>query len=186
MLPGLWGHGSGERVFSDKGTLKGVDASNALVLPGKKKKKSKAPPLSKKEKKPLTKKERKMLQRILDQKEKKSQVLACCLHIALHTGEQWGSVSLDMISEVGWSELSGMRDKFCVSNIQHSGHQPPVALEVLNWDSLSHLAMSRHTGGCCWHLVGLTTRDAVKQVAVHRTVKNSPAPNGASVETEKP
>uniref|UniRef100_A0A8W4FPX9 DEAH-box helicase 37 n=1 Tax=Sus scrofa TaxID=9823 RepID=A0A8W4FPX9_PIG len=57
----------------DKGTLKGVDASNALVLPGKKKKKSKAPPLSKKEKKPLTKKERKMLQRILDQKEKKSQ-----------------------------------------------------------------------------------------------------------------
>lgn len=59
--------------LEDKGTLKGVDASNALVLPGKKKKKTKAPPLSKKEKKPLTKKERKMLQRILDQKEKKSQ-----------------------------------------------------------------------------------------------------------------
>uniref|UniRef100_A0A667H3B6 DEAH-box helicase 37 n=1 Tax=Lynx canadensis TaxID=61383 RepID=A0A667H3B6_LYNCA len=55
------------------GTLKGVDASNALVLPGKKKKKPKAPPLAKKEKKPLTKKERKMLQKILDQKEKKSQ-----------------------------------------------------------------------------------------------------------------
>uniref|UniRef100_A0A452QI28 DEAH-box helicase 37 n=1 Tax=Ursus americanus TaxID=9643 RepID=A0A452QI28_URSAM len=54
-------------------TLKGVDASNALVLPGKKKKKPKAPPPSKKEKKPLTKKERKMLQKILEQKEKKSQ-----------------------------------------------------------------------------------------------------------------
>ncbi|XP_003461675.2 probable ATP-dependent RNA helicase DHX37 [Cavia porcellus] len=53
--------------------LKGVDASNALVLPGKKKKKSKAPPPSKKEKKPLTKKERKALQKILEQKEKKSQ-----------------------------------------------------------------------------------------------------------------
>ncbi|XP_037672932.1 probable ATP-dependent RNA helicase DHX37 isoform X2 [Choloepus didactylus] len=56
-----------------KGTLKGVDASNALVLPGKKKKKARAPPLSKKEKKPLTKKERKMLQKVLEQKEKKSQ-----------------------------------------------------------------------------------------------------------------
>uniref|UniRef100_A0A8C8XAF1 DEAH-box helicase 37 n=1 Tax=Panthera leo TaxID=9689 RepID=A0A8C8XAF1_PANLE len=65
--------GSGMCVFPDQGTLKGVDASNALVLPGKKKKKPKAPPLAKKEKKPLTKKERKMLQKILDQKEKKSQ-----------------------------------------------------------------------------------------------------------------
>ncbi|KAM6155291.1 putative ATP-dependent RNA helicase DHX37 [Rhynchocyon petersi] len=54
-------------------TLKGVDASNALILPGKKKKKAKAPPVSKKVKKPLTKKERKMLQRVLDQKEKKIQ-----------------------------------------------------------------------------------------------------------------
>ncbi|KAM6166718.1 putative ATP-dependent RNA helicase DHX37 [Erethizon dorsatum] len=53
--------------------LKGVDASNALVLPAKKKKKSKVPPPSKKEKKPLTKKERKALQKILEQKEKKSQ-----------------------------------------------------------------------------------------------------------------
>ncbi|TKC46656.1 hypothetical protein EI555_011304, partial [Monodon monoceros] len=59
--------------LEDKDTLKGVDASNALILPGKKKKKTKAPPLSKKQKKPLTKKERKMLQRILDQKEKKRQ-----------------------------------------------------------------------------------------------------------------
>ncbi|XP_011803965.1 PREDICTED: probable ATP-dependent RNA helicase DHX37 [Colobus angolensis palliatus] len=59
--------------LEDKDTLKGVDASNVLVLPGKKKKKTKAPPLSKKEKKPLTKKERKVLQKILEQKEKKSQ-----------------------------------------------------------------------------------------------------------------
>nr|XP_015099253.1 probable ATP-dependent RNA helicase DHX37 [Vicugna pacos] len=59
--------------LEDQGTLKGVDASNALVLPGKKRKKTRAPPLSKKEKKPLTKKQRKMLQRIVDQKEKKSQ-----------------------------------------------------------------------------------------------------------------
>uniref|UniRef100_A0A8C4M2Z9 DEAH-box helicase 37 n=1 Tax=Equus asinus asinus TaxID=83772 RepID=A0A8C4M2Z9_EQUAS len=57
-----------------KGTLKGVDASNALVLPGRRKKKTKAPPLSKKEKKPLTRKERKVLQKVLEQKEKKSQV----------------------------------------------------------------------------------------------------------------
>ncbi|KAK2102895.1 ATP-dependent RNA helicase dhx37, partial [Saguinus oedipus] len=56
-----------------KDTLKGVDASNPLVLPGKKKKKTKAPPLSQKQKKPLTKKERKVLQKILEQKEKKSQ-----------------------------------------------------------------------------------------------------------------
>ncbi|EPQ20295.1 Putative ATP-dependent RNA helicase DHX37 [Myotis brandtii] len=53
-------------------TLKGVDASNALVLPGKRKRKTKAPPLPK-AKRPLTKKERKALQRILEQKEKKSQ-----------------------------------------------------------------------------------------------------------------
>lgn len=61
-------------VFSDKDVLKGVDASNVLVLPGKRKKKTKAPPPSKKERKPLTKKERKVLQKVLDQKEKKSQV----------------------------------------------------------------------------------------------------------------
>nr|XP_026258795.1 probable ATP-dependent RNA helicase DHX37 [Urocitellus parryii] len=59
--------------LEDKDTLKGVDASNALVLPGRKKKTTKAPPLSRKEKKPLTKKERKVLQKILEQKEKKSQ-----------------------------------------------------------------------------------------------------------------
>lgn len=59
--------------LEDKDVLKGVDASNALVLPGKRKKKTKASPLSRKEKKPLTKKERKALQKILEQKEKKSQ-----------------------------------------------------------------------------------------------------------------
>ncbi|XP_015985342.2 probable ATP-dependent RNA helicase DHX37 isoform X2 [Rousettus aegyptiacus] len=58
--------------IEDRGTLKGVDESNVLVLPGKKKKKTKAPPLPKK-RKPLTKKERKVLQKILEQKEKKSQ-----------------------------------------------------------------------------------------------------------------
>lgn len=63
-----------QAVISDKDVLKGVDASNALVLPGKKKKKAKAPPPSKKQRKPLTKKERKVLEKVLEQKEKKSQV----------------------------------------------------------------------------------------------------------------
>lgn len=87
-----WGCGSDKPVLLDRGTLKGVDASNALVLPGKKKKKTKAPPPSKK-KKPLTKKERKMLQKILEQKEKKSQVhlLPCQgVHVALQTGQRRG------------------------------------------------------------------------------------------------
>lgn len=74
--------------------MKGVDASNALVLPGKKKKKTKAPPLPKK-KKPLTKKERKLLQRILEQKEKKGQVcpLRRGLNAALQIGERRGVLS---------------------------------------------------------------------------------------------
>uniref|UniRef100_G1SUG5 DEAH-box helicase 37 n=1 Tax=Oryctolagus cuniculus TaxID=9986 RepID=G1SUG5_RABIT len=58
--------------LEDKDTLKGVDASNALVLPGRKKKKTRAPP-PRKERKPLSRKERKALQRVLEQKEKKSQ-----------------------------------------------------------------------------------------------------------------
>ncbi|XP_062037940.1 probable ATP-dependent RNA helicase DHX37 isoform X1 [Lepus europaeus] len=58
--------------LEDKGTLKGVDESNALVLPGRKKKKTRAPP-PRKERKPLSRKERKALQRVLEQKEKKSQ-----------------------------------------------------------------------------------------------------------------
>lgn len=66
-------------LLSDKDVLKGVDASNALVLPGKRKKKAKAPPPSKKVRKPLMKKERKVLQKVLEQKEKKSQV---CLTVA--------------------------------------------------------------------------------------------------------
>lgn len=81
-------------VSSEKGTLKGIDGSNALVLPGKRKKKTKAPLLSKKNKKPLTKKERKVLQKILEQKEKKSQVRPPCqgLHTALPAGEGTGGL----------------------------------------------------------------------------------------------
>uniref|UniRef100_F7F3D3 Activating signal cointegrator 1 complex subunit 3 n=1 Tax=Ornithorhynchus anatinus TaxID=9258 RepID=F7F3D3_ORNAN len=58
-------------VIADKELLKGVDASNALVLPGKKEKKTKVTFQPKKERKPLTRKEKKVLQRILEQKEKK-------------------------------------------------------------------------------------------------------------------
>lgn len=87
--------------------MKGVDTSNALILPGKKKKKTKAPPLSKKEKKPLTKKERKMLQRILDQKEKKRQVCTLCLH-----GEGWVGVSVtpDVIPVAGLSDRTFQKE----------------------------------------------------------------------------
>lgn len=66
-----------------------MDASNALVLPAKKKKKTKAPPPSRKEKKPLTKKERKALQKILEQKEKKSQVRPA-VGVRTHTALQGG------------------------------------------------------------------------------------------------
>ncbi|XP_014388830.1 PREDICTED: probable ATP-dependent RNA helicase DHX37 [Myotis brandtii] len=69
----LTASGALDTLPGDRDTLKGVDASNALVLPGKRKRKTKAPPLPK-AKRPLTKKERKALQRILEQKEKKSQV----------------------------------------------------------------------------------------------------------------
>lgn len=79
-----------QAVFSDKDVLKGVDASNALVLPGKKKKKAKAPPPSKKERKPLTKKERKVLQKVLEQKEKKSQVRLAVASLPQHC-RSWGS-----------------------------------------------------------------------------------------------
>ncbi|XP_054568676.1 probable ATP-dependent RNA helicase DHX37 [Eptesicus fuscus] len=58
--------------LEDRDTLKGVDASNALVLPGRRKRKTQAPPPPK-AKRPLTKKERKALQRVLEQKEKKSE-----------------------------------------------------------------------------------------------------------------
>ncbi|NXQ26153.1 DHX37 helicase, partial [Alaudala cheleensis] len=57
----------------DGATLKGIDASNALVLPAKKAKKRKAVSVEKQHKKPLSKKQKKNLQKVLEQKEKKSQ-----------------------------------------------------------------------------------------------------------------
>ncbi|XP_028271001.1 putative ATP-dependent RNA helicase DHX37 [Parambassis ranga] len=59
--------------LQDGDKLKGVDESNALVLPANKakKKKSTLPPSS--TKKPLTKKQRKELQKVLERKEKKAQ-----------------------------------------------------------------------------------------------------------------
>lgn len=62
-------------LFSlDGGRLKGVDESNALVLPANKAKKKKASLTPVSTKKPLTKKQRKELQKVLERKEKKSQV----------------------------------------------------------------------------------------------------------------
>lgn len=58
--------------LQDGSRLKGVDESNALVLPSKKaKKKSLLAPVA--SKKPLTKKQRKELQKVLERKEKKAQ-----------------------------------------------------------------------------------------------------------------
>uniref|UniRef100_A0AAX7VF37 Activating signal cointegrator 1 complex subunit 3 n=1 Tax=Astatotilapia calliptera TaxID=8154 RepID=A0AAX7VF37_ASTCA len=59
--------------LKDGSILKGVDESNALVLPSSKSKKNKSslPPISKK--KPLTKKQKKELQKVLERKEKKAQ-----------------------------------------------------------------------------------------------------------------
>ncbi|KAM7415920.1 hypothetical protein PAMA_018133 [Pampus argenteus] len=59
--------------LKDGARLKGVDESNALVLPANKakKKKSSATPVS--TKRPLTKKQRKELQKVLERKEKKAQ-----------------------------------------------------------------------------------------------------------------
>ncbi|XP_010011598.1 PREDICTED: probable ATP-dependent RNA helicase DHX37 [Nestor notabilis] len=62
-----------ERVFSDEVTLKGIDESNALVLPAKKAKKKKVACVVQQQKKPLSKKQKKHLQKILEQKEKKKQ-----------------------------------------------------------------------------------------------------------------
>lgn len=65
---------------SDGHKLKGVDESNALVLPATKaKKKESVKPVS--SKKPLTKKQRKELEKVLERKEKKAQVrqrVMCC------------------------------------------------------------------------------------------------------------
>lgn len=65
---------SGLLFSSDGGRLKGVDVSNALVLPANKAKKKKASLTPVSTKKPLTKKQRKELQKVLERKEKKSQV----------------------------------------------------------------------------------------------------------------
>ncbi|NXT80490.1 DHX37 helicase, partial [Zapornia atra] len=59
--------------LSDGATLKGIDASNALVLPAKKAKKKKTACVVQQQKKPLSKKQKKILQRVLEQKEKKKQ-----------------------------------------------------------------------------------------------------------------
>ncbi|XP_061865792.1 probable ATP-dependent RNA helicase DHX37 isoform X1 [Colius striatus] len=54
-------------------TLKGIDGSNALVLPAKKVKKKKVACVVQQQKKPLSKKQKKNLQKVLEQKEKKKQ-----------------------------------------------------------------------------------------------------------------
>ncbi|XP_074868935.1 putative ATP-dependent RNA helicase DHX37 isoform X2 [Carettochelys insculpta] len=59
--------------LGDEVKLKGVDASNALVLPAKKTKTKKVACETRQEKKPLSKKQRKILQKVLEQKEKKKQ-----------------------------------------------------------------------------------------------------------------
>ncbi|XP_025914459.1 probable ATP-dependent RNA helicase DHX37 isoform X2 [Apteryx rowi] len=60
-------------MLSDEATLKGVDGSNALVLPAKKAKKKKVVNAVQQQKKPLSKKRKKNLQKVLEQKEKKKQ-----------------------------------------------------------------------------------------------------------------
>ncbi|NXS38396.1 DHX37 helicase, partial [Pomatostomus ruficeps] len=60
--------------LGDAATLKGIDESNALVLPAKKAKKKKvARVVQQQQKKPLSKKQKKNLQKVLEQKEKKKQ-----------------------------------------------------------------------------------------------------------------
>ncbi|XP_041643342.1 probable ATP-dependent RNA helicase DHX37 [Cheilinus undulatus] len=59
--------------LEDGGRLKGVDESNALVLPANKAKKKKSSVTPVTTKKPLTKKQRKELQKVLERKEKKAQ-----------------------------------------------------------------------------------------------------------------
>lgn len=61
-------------LSSDGGRLKGVDESNALVLPASKAQKKKASVTPVSSKRPLTKKQRKELQKVLERKEKKAQV----------------------------------------------------------------------------------------------------------------
>uniref|UniRef100_A0A665X7U3 Activating signal cointegrator 1 complex subunit 3 n=1 Tax=Echeneis naucrates TaxID=173247 RepID=A0A665X7U3_ECHNA len=59
--------------LQDGARLKGVDESNALVLPASKAKKKKASVAHVSTKKPLTKKQRKELQKVLERKDKKAQ-----------------------------------------------------------------------------------------------------------------
>ncbi|KAJ7419940.1 putative ATP-dependent RNA helicase DHX37 [Willisornis vidua] len=59
--------------LGDGATLKGIDESNALVLPAKKAKKKKVTSVAQQQKKPLSKKQKKNLQKVLEQKEKKKQ-----------------------------------------------------------------------------------------------------------------
>ncbi|NXE72018.1 DHX37 helicase, partial [Cochlearius cochlearius] len=59
--------------LGDEATLKGIDGSNALVLPAKKAKKKKVALVVQQRKKPLSKKQKKNLQKVLEQKEKKKQ-----------------------------------------------------------------------------------------------------------------
>ncbi|KFQ67685.1 putative ATP-dependent RNA helicase DHX37, partial [Phaethon lepturus] len=59
--------------LSDEAALKGIDGSNALVLPAKKAKKKKVACVVQQQKKPLSKKQKKNLQKVLEQKEKKKQ-----------------------------------------------------------------------------------------------------------------
>ncbi|XP_036382835.1 probable ATP-dependent RNA helicase DHX37 [Megalops cyprinoides] len=59
--------------LKDGDVLKGVDESNALILPSTKTKKKKVPEKHTLKKQPLTKKQKKHLQKVLDLKEKKAQ-----------------------------------------------------------------------------------------------------------------
>ncbi|KAL7976011.1 hypothetical protein Chor_008220, partial [Crotalus horridus] len=62
------------QTLLDETILKGVDESNALVLPSRKTQEKPATCLKRPEKKPLTKKQKKNLQKILEQKAKKEKV----------------------------------------------------------------------------------------------------------------
>ncbi|NXI97799.1 DHX37 helicase, partial [Psophia crepitans] len=59
--------------LGDGATLKGIDGSNALVLPAKKAKEKKPAGVVQRQKKPLSKRQKKNLQRVLEQKEKKKE-----------------------------------------------------------------------------------------------------------------
>lgn len=78
LTPALLALVRNTRMLADGAPLKGIDGSNALVLPAKKEKKKKAPNAVRQQKKPLSKKQKKNLQKVLEQKEKKKQV-QCCL-----------------------------------------------------------------------------------------------------------